>query len=262
MSLGMTPYEFVQQVYYAQEKVILDFHPDDDKYKEVIMEGNFVIQELQKEEDWNWLREQIILGPCDPLPHNHIPEFELPDWVYKPAMLFDDCVRLHRADHHGHLSNHFHRVPWVSAGAIHKHGTNDPNYWMHPHSMPAELGAVWFGNTITFNRPDWSFRGHVAVTDIIRRMPLLHICNESCVKDENGKCVQIEDRIFTEVPDPSYLVIRTASLHAAGSPPAAPRAVDLADQAQKLLSAMRANDSAHTVPDIVSVYDPTYISVI
>ena len=36
MSFGLTPYEFVQQVYYAQEKVILDFRPDDDKYKEVL----------------------------------------------------------------------------------------------------------------------------------------------------------------------------------------------------------------------------------
>ena len=59
MSLGLTPYEFVQQVFYVQEKVLLDFHPDDDVYKEVLTEANLVLQELQKEEDWLWLRDTV-----------------------------------------------------------------------------------------------------------------------------------------------------------------------------------------------------------
>ena len=46
MSEGIRPYDFVQQVYYAQEKVILDFWPDDDKYKEVLFEANLILQEL------------------------------------------------------------------------------------------------------------------------------------------------------------------------------------------------------------------------
>ena len=64
MSEGLTTYDFVQQVYYAQEKVILDFWPDDDKFKEVLFEANLILQELQNSEDWTWLREQLVLGPC------------------------------------------------------------------------------------------------------------------------------------------------------------------------------------------------------
>lgn len=264
----MTPYEFVQQVYYAQEKVVLDFHPDDDKYKEVLLEGNLVIQELQKEEDWTWLRQRLVLGPVDHLPdHNvhDIPEFELPDWVYHPAMQYDDGLELHLVDHHGHINEwHYITIPWVSAGSIHKRHQGDMshagdiNYTMKP------LGAVFFGNTVTFNRPlTFGERHHkIAVTDVIKRMPLLHVCDSNCPRDDNGNCKLIEKRIFADIPDPSYMVLRTAALHAAGSPPAAPRAMDLADQAQKLLSSMRANDAAATAPDTLHHNTPGWISVI
>ena len=50
-SQGLTTYDFVQQVYYAQEKTILDFWPEDDKFREVLMEANLVLQELQNSED-------------------------------------------------------------------------------------------------------------------------------------------------------------------------------------------------------------------
>ena len=56
----MTIADFVQQVYYAMYKVRLDvrydaalpeaFHANTDKFKEVIFEANFVLQELQKEQ--------------------------------------------------------------------------------------------------------------------------------------------------------------------------------------------------------------------
>lgn len=107
MSLGVTPYEFVQKVFYMQEKVLLDFHPDDDVYKEVLVEGNMVLEELQTQEDWLWLRDTLPVGftdgnydfesPC----HGKRPwikqkGLELPKYVYKPSELYGDCVRLAR----------------------------------------------------------------------------------------------------------------------------------------------------------------------
>lgn len=105
MNKGVTPYEFVQQVFYIQEKVLLDFYPSDDVYKEVLMEGNMVIEELQKEEDWTWLRDSVNLGFVAPNGmHHHGRWFrsqhdvflEIPDFVYKPSELYGDCVRLCR----------------------------------------------------------------------------------------------------------------------------------------------------------------------
>ena len=56
MSRGITIADFVQQVLYAIYKVRLDvdesvegsFHSKSDKFKEVVMEANFVLQEFQK----------------------------------------------------------------------------------------------------------------------------------------------------------------------------------------------------------------------
>ena len=98
MRLGLTPYEFVQQVFYVQEKVLLDFHPDDDVYKEVLTEANLVLQELQKEEDWLWLRDTVNLGFVMEMPPfttkppkdfhwcrlHHDIQLEIPENVYKP----------------------------------------------------------------------------------------------------------------------------------------------------------------------------------
>lgn len=97
MSAGINPYDFVQQVYYLQEKVILDFFPTDDKYKEVLMEANHVLQELQKEEDWLWLREEVPIGftGC-PTPDKSDLSFVWDtEKYYKPSTLYGDCVRLH-----------------------------------------------------------------------------------------------------------------------------------------------------------------------
>ena len=64
MSFGLTPYDFVQQVYYVQEGVILDYWPSDDKYKEIIMQGNLILEELQKE---------YGIEPLIPLSHTETP---------------------------------------------------------------------------------------------------------------------------------------------------------------------------------------------
>ena len=278
MSYGLTPYEFVQQVFYAQEKVILDFRPDDDKYKEVLLEANLVLQELQKEEDWSWLRKRLILGPVD-TDTTEIPEFELPDWVYKPSTLHDDCVRLYRVSrgcHHGHHHCHcndcdqlcfnewdFFEVPYKSLGTLNGRSlkqqaglaTNVPNL---------ELGACVVGDTLTFNRPlFWQEKfERIAVADMQARIPLLHVCNSDCPRDEHGMCTLIEDRVFTEIPDPNYVVLRTAALHAEGSPPAQGRVQSLVDNAQKLLSAMRQNDAASTDADYLDWDVPTFINVV
>jgi hypothetical protein len=103
MSEGITPYDFVQQVFYAQEKVLLDFYPTDDVYKEVLMEANLALQELQQAEDWLWLRETRCIGftgsthfKTPRSKYNEGEKFSLPANVYKPSRLYGDCVRLCR----------------------------------------------------------------------------------------------------------------------------------------------------------------------
>lgn len=266
MSYGMTPYEFVQQVYYAQEKVILDFRPDDDKYKEVLTEGNFVLQELQNLEDWTWLREKVVLGSVDGPPQS-IPEFQLPEWVYKPSTLHNDNLRLHhacgcRCEDYDEFD--FIEVPYVSAGRL--QGRSGKEYMGPSTNVPnMKLGARVVGNNVlTFTRPllPWERRHRVAVADVQRRLPLLHICNDDCPRDEDGRCTLIEDRVFTEIPDPNYVVIKTAAIHAEGSPPAQGRLQSLTDNAQKLLSAMRQNDSSATDPDYIEWDHPWHVNVV
>lgn len=273
MSYGLTPYEFVQQVYYAQEKVLLDFHPDDDKYKEVIVEANLVLQELQKEEDWTWLRERIVLGPLDSHP-NEIPEFRLPEWVYKPSTLYGDGVRLHRRLHHHHHHHHhddeefserdYISVPWSSTGML-SHKSRDQQFSRlgQLHRNEHFLSAINTGDIVTFNRLLFPHERHrIAVTDVQRRIKLLHLCSDKCPRDEEGNCKLIEKRILTEIPDPNYVVIKTAEYHALGSPPAAGMITYLQDQAQKLLSAMRQNDAAATDADDIEWQIPGVITVV
>lgn len=285
MSWGITPYDFVQQVFYAQEKVLLDFWPNDDKYKEVLVEANLVLQELQNSEDWDWLRERIVLGDTDSRgPISQIPEYRLPDWVYKPSTLHDDCVKLcckrphrhHHCDDESFYEDHFIEVPYVSTGRV-QGRTDRQRFFMDTNVPDGKLGAVWIGDVLTFTRP---LRGPelntIAVTDVQRRIPLLHVCNSSCKgvdpykpidyqRDDDGKwknpCSKIEDRIFQEIPDPNYVIFRTAALHAEGSPPAQGRIATLTDTAQKLLSAMRENNSSATDADYIDWEPTNFINV-
>lgn len=277
MSEGLRPYDFVQQVYYAQEKVLLDFWPDDDKYKEVLFEANLVLQELQNAEDWSWLREQLVLGPCHSLP-NRIPEFELPDWVYKPSTQNHDCLRLHPVInphvYPGHLrmcggvgydERRFIEVPFASTGDNRYRKESHVDRYDQVHMPDMRLRAVKVGDTVTFNRVLLPHEERsVATLDVQRRIRLFHICDHRCkgvnpdeaISYEFGAdgewvnpCSKIERRMLTEIPDPNYVVMATAARHAEGSPPALARVAGLQDAAQKIMSAMRANDAAATDAD-------------
>ena len=317
MSQGMTPYDFVQQVFYAQEKVRLDMWPTDDKYKEVLMEANLILDELQSIEDWTWLREPLVLGPVGIPPHDisrphgpymphgpnhphhdHIPEFPLPHWVYKPSTLNHDTLRLYRLKphHHPHLLDHpghehaidmndlimtgYIEVPLCSAGEASWRKERQFTGYGQIHMPDFRLRAANMGGTITFNRPltPHERNRRVAVLDVQRRLQHLHICDEWCKgvdpespisyeRDKNtglfiNPCARIEKRIFTEIPDPNYMVIATASRHGEGSPPAQARIMGLQDQAQKILSAMRQNDAAATDADYLEWDVPGYYEVI
>lgn len=269
----MTLDDLVRQTYYTQEKVILDFHYWDDKYREVIMELNLVLQELQKEEDWLWLRERLVLGPCaDFLGDHGIPEFRLPDWVYKPSTLHDDGVRLYVRDRrHGGLQEmNYLLAPWSHAGEV-----NHPQIEWYTLfggvNMPdTHLEAVNFSGLVTFNRklgPEE--RTRVAVTDVQREIGLVELpprrdVYDAADADQRAKWDEYYTRRqwFSEIPDPNYLVFRVAALHCVGSPVAMMRQQDLTDAAQKLLSAMREANAAATRPSRVEYARPGFINLV
>ena len=293
-SKGMKPYDFVQQVYYAQEKVILDFVPTDDKYREVLFEANLVLQELQNVEDWTWLREKLILGPCHHLP-GAVPEWTLPDWVYKVSTCNHDCIRLmkpinihHHAFHPGGRfipynglaldQRSYIDVPIASVGDNQYRKEMLMTEQGAVHWPDGQLRAIRVGNVITFNRRLTPMeQSLVATIDVQRRIPLLHVCDETCTTEAGDRlwnysiteehdyvkpCKKIERAIFTDIPDPNYMVMATAARHAEGSPPALARVAGLQDNAQRIMSAMRQNDASSTdaawqdwqVPGYVSVY--------
>ena len=272
MSAGIQPQDFVQQVYYAQEKVLLDFWPSDDKYREVITEANFVLQELQKEEDWSWLRESVVLGETT---DKGINTFVYDDEAYyKPATLYQDSVRLYLKDQDGKpIPDRYIRVPLVSGGS--RYGVRNMEYdGLSIVNIPnVALKAVVYGNQITFNRPFTHYeQDRIVVSDFIMRLQKLHVCNDDCTDkdgntpsytdDDYRPCSKIEKRVFVEIPDPYYMIIRTAALHAEGSPSAQGRLASLQDQAMKMLSAMRENNAAATDSDYLEWDVPGFLDLI
>ena len=320
MSQGINPIEFVRQVYYAQEKVYLDFVPSDDKYKEVLLEANFVLQELQKEEDWNWLRTQKILGVTEVDQRC----FDVQEDFYKVSTTFNDALRFyaHRpkcdeldCPNYGHwdgeswyeeqdegdpILKHFSfddckyhcfdrapylMIPFVPAGWQNDHAQRQMSYITRPNVPDITLGATVMndgtGEKIVLSRPIlWPELGRVVVLQYQRLIPKFHICDSSCVGIHGGTpdynpeqghwnpCNQIYNTdgtpklMLTEVPDPFYVIIRTAQYHAEGSPPAQGRIAGLQDQAQKMLSAMRENNAAATQVDFIPSWNPGFWQVI
>jgi len=260
MSRGMTIADLVQQVLYAIYKVRLDvddsiegsFHSKSDKFKEVVMEANFVLQEFQKEQDWSFLRDRWEMGiAINPRhPRDGIQEIEMPDEVYKVCTGYGDAVRLH----HGYGTI---QIPFEEARTGNRRHVEMFDEWGELNVDKLNQRAFFVGNTLTFNRR-W-FPGELGrrlETDVIRYIEPLHICDDSCP----DHCPHAyEDRILTWMPDPYYIVVRTAAKRAEADPAVSERVQSLTDEGSKLLSAIRENDSAHTIPD---TYDTTALGYV
>lgn len=265
MSRGMTIAEFVQQVFYAIYKVRLDvtagvegsFHADTDKFKEIVMEANFVLQELQKEQDWNWLRRRWDIGVSQAIDGDcGIMEFHLPDDAYKVCTGFGDSVRIHNPRNH----NLFIEVPFTSprTGSISRFVMFDGGARLNTPDL--RLRAFVVGDTLTFTRPFMrSELGGLIETDIIRLLEPLHICGPECTQP----CPRTyKEKVFTEITDPYYMVVRTAAKRAEGDPSVTERVQSLTDEGTKLLSAMRENDSSKTEPDSYNTIELGYTRVL
>lgn len=269
MSRGLTIADLVQQVLYSIYKVRLDvdesvegsFHSKSDKFKEVVMEANFVLQELQKEQDWNFLRERWDMG-LSMNPHGHllssgmplIQEIEIPECVYKLCTGYGDAIRMHRGFAPAI------QIPIEEARTGNRRYVEMFDEYGNLNVDKCEQRAFVVGNVVTFNRP-WT-RGELMrplETDVIRYIEPLHICDDNCP----DHCPQAyDDKVLTWLPDPYYVVVRTAARRAEGDPSVTERVQSLTDEGSKLLSAMRENDSAHTTTDTYETASLGYVSVL
>lgn len=260
MSRGITIADLVQQVYYSIYKVRLDvgpgvegnYHSKSDKFQEVVMEANIVLQELQKEQDWNWLRDRWEMGIAHNPPHG-IQEFTLPDDVYKICCNFGDAVRLH----HGRFVE---EISWTEARTGNKLNTRMFDEWGRIDMPDERILAFQVGNDITFTRP-WTRpeEGCLLETDVIRYLEPLHICDDSC---EDSCKLAYEQKVLTEVPDPWYVIAKTARRRAEGDPSAQDRIESLTNDETKMLSAMRENDSQHSIPDMWDSFGLGFVGVL
>ena len=260
MSRGMTIAEFVQQVLYAMYRVRLDvdaslegsYHSKSDKSKEIVMEGNFMLQEFQKEQDWNFLREKWDIGLAMPGPM--IQEFRIPDGVYKLCTGYNDAIRLHRAPF-GVLQIPFDSPRSGNHNAIEmfdEHGTANVD--------KNKQRAFVVGDTLAFYRPWHSSEvGGLLETDVISYIEPMHICDSNC-PDNCPKAY--DEKLFTWMPDPYYFIVRTAARRAVADPSLSEMVQVLTDEASKFLSAVRENDSAHTNMDTYETSTLGYISVL
>ena len=219
------------------------------------MEGNLVLQELQKEQDWNFLRDRWEMGDArNPRhPRDGIQEIEIPDEVYKLCTGYGDAVRLHRG---GRIL----QIPFEEARTGNRRHVEMFNEWGELNVDAGMQRAMFVGNTLTFNRR-W-FPGEVGgrlETDVIRYIEPMHICDDSC-PDHCPKAYS--QRLFTWLPDPYYLIVRAAARRAEADPSVSERVQSLTDEGSKILSAMRENDSAHTIPDTYDTCVLGYVPVL
>lgn len=259
MSRGMTIADLVQQTLYAMYKVRLDvapslegsYHSKSDKFKEIVMEANFMLQEFQKEQDWNFLRERWDIGFTRPGP---VQEFRIPDGVYKLCSGYNDAVRLHMGN--GFVIH----IPFDSprSGNHNAYDMHDENGFLNVDRNLQRAFVV--GDTLTFYR-DWKPGevGRFLETDVISYIEPLHICDDSC-PDNCPKAY--EEVLFKWMPDPYYFVLKTAARRALADPSCSDIQQSLADEASKFLSGIRENDSAHTNLDTYETSTLGYISVL
>lgn len=263
MSRGITIADFVQQVYYAIYKVRLDvdasiegaYHSKSDKFKEVVMEANFVLQEFQKEDDWNFLRDRWEVGVTHN-PRYGIQEFHLPEDVYKVCTGYGDAVRLHKLGE----ALAFEQIPYEEARTGNRRTIEMFDNFGRLNIDKGHQRAFIVGDTLTFNRPWFPNELHSFIeTDVIRYIEPLHICDDNC-PDNCPKAY--EDIHFKWMPDPYYFIVRTAAKRAEGDPSVTERVQSLTDEGSKLLSAIRENNSAHTTTDTYETCSLGYISVL
>lgn len=268
MSRGITIADLVQQVYYAIYKVRLDvsasdeqfdqpFHSKSDKFKEVVMEANMVLQELQKDADWNWLREPWDMGRAENFKGIAPQKIKIPDHVYKVCTGYGDAVRLHGRRPY---STFCREIPWTSPRLGRRPQVRMYDEWGAANTVDPQNRAFVTNDVVTFSRP-W-FPGEVGghlETDVIRLIEPLHICDDNC---PDNCPIAYEHVHLRDMPDPYYLVVRTAAKRAEGDPSASERVQSLTDEATKLMSAMRENDSAHTVPDCYETAPVGYVGVL
>lgn len=266
MSNGLTIADFVQQVLYAMYKVRLDvepslegsFHSHSDKFKEIVMEANFMLQEFQKEQDWNFLRERWDIGFAKN-PRHGIQEFKIPDGVYKLCTGYNDAIRLHH-DRYRHYGPGIMQIPFDSP----RSGNHDA-FEMFDEFGRANVDknkqrAFVVGDTLAFYRK-WlpGEIGKFLETDVISRIEPLHICDDNCPE----RCPKAYDEVmFKWMPDPYYFIVRTAARRAIADPSLADQVQTLTDEASKFLSAVRENDSAHTNTDTYETAVLGYVSVL
>ena len=263
MSRGLTIADFVQQVLYCMYRVRLGtdaskegaYHSKSDKFKEIVMEANFMLQEFQKEEDWNFLRERWEMGFARN-PHHGIQEFRLPEGAYKICTGYNDGVRLHFP---GSERVYLH-VPITEARS-----GNKRNIDMFDNMGRANVDndiqrAFMVGDSLTFCRRWYPNEFGLRIeTDVIRYIDPLHICNDDCPDN----CPKAYDDVhFKWMPDPYYFVVRTAARRAIADPSCSEVMQVLTDEATKLLSAIRENHSAHTVPDTYETSVIGYVPVL
>ena len=277
MSEGITPYDFVQQVYYMQEKTLLDFWPNDDKYREVLVEANLVLRELEAQQDWTWLRETQVLGEMAG-GRREIVEFQIPPDVYKLSMLNHDSIRLYPAyrkvtetvDDEEKVTYELNeraliRVPIASAGDQRWNREQQVNSVGVNHIHDPQLRAVVHGDKIKINRTLLPFESRcIAVVDFQKHIKPFHVCDPmKChVNPQTHLCPDADEVYLTEVPDPNYVIMATAARHAEGSPPALARVAGLQDMAQRILSQMRQNDTDATDSDYIEWDVPGYIELV
>ena len=299
MSAGLTYEELVTQVLYIEEKVLLDgLYPSDDKFREVITEANLMLQEFQNTEDWLWLRKKKSLGiiqshsPEDPF---KIPSFDIDtESVYKLSSMYGDAVHLYLhkpipenedvdlIDYiipHGRID-----VPIVSPGFNDAHMVPSVGRWSQPNIPTFPLGCFVLDDKLMFNRFPIEAIDRIVIIDYQMRIPQLHVCNSECVGVNGGEvvwekgesfnpCDQVYElpisgggptpiKVLKMIPDPNYVVYKTAYYHALGSPVAQGNIGYINDTCTRLLSAMRSNDNETTRPDIVRRYVPRWIEAI
>lgn len=263
MSRGLTIADFVQQVLYCMYKVRLDvdaskegaYHSKSDKFKEIVMEGNLVLQEFQKEEDWNFLRDRWEIG-ISHNPHHGIQEFELPHDVYKVCTGYNDAVRLHK-NTHGHGVE---QIPFVEARSGNKPVIDMFDEYGRINVDKCDQTAFVVGDTLTFSRHWYPMELHGLIeTDVIRYIEPMHICDDDC---EDNCPLAYKQHLFRWMPDPYYFIVRTAAKRAVADPSCSEVMQSLTDEATKFLSAIRENNSAHTTTDTYETSAIGYISIL